>query len=158
MRQYWLLKTEPEHYAYADLEHDGTTVWDGVSNNAALLHLRAMRPGDQALIYHTGDERQAVGVAEITSAPYADPQLADSRLVVVDVRPLRRLARPVPLAAVKADSWFADFALVRQGRLSVVPVSPAQWVRLLALAGAGDGETECEGDTEMGRPGARVRG
>ncbi|MBK9943628.1 MAG: EVE domain-containing protein [Kouleothrix sp.] len=151
MRQYWLLKTEPEHYAYADLERDGTTVWDGVSNNAALLHLRAMRPGDQALIYHTGDERQAVGVAEITSAPYADPQLADSRLVVVDVRPLRRLARPVPLAAVKADSWFADFALVRQGRLSVVPVSPAQWARLLALAGAGDGETGCEGDTEMGR-------
>ena len=132
---YWLLKTEPADYAYTDLERDGATVWDGVSNNAALLHIRAMRPGDQALIYHTGDERQAVGLAEITSAPYADPQLADPRLVVVAVRPLRRLARPVTLAQVKADPAFGDFALVRQGRLSVVPVSPEQWARLLALAG-----------------------
>ncbi|WP_409574082.1 EVE domain-containing protein [Kouleothrix sp.] len=132
---YWLLKTEPEAYAYADLERDGATVWDGVSNNAALLHIRAMRPGDQALIYHTGDERQAVGLAEITSAPYADPRQADPKLAVVDIRPLRRLGRPVTLAQVKADPAFADFALVRQGRLSVVPVSPEQWARLMALAG-----------------------
>ena len=134
-KKFWLLKSEPDNYAYADLERDGATIWDGVSNNAALLHLRAMQPGDQALIYHTGDERQAVGVAEITSAPYADPRLGDPKLVVVDVRPLRRLAQPVTLAQVKAEPFFADFALVRQGRLSVVPVSPEQWARLLALAG-----------------------
>src|SRR5690349_11070692 len=133
--RFWLLKTEPDHYSYADLERDGATVWDGVSNNAALKHIRDMRPGDQALIYHTGDERQAVGLAEVTSAPYADPQIGDSRLVVVDVKPLRALARPVGLAAVKADPWFAGFALVRQGRLSVVPVTPEQWARLMALAG-----------------------
>jgi predicted RNA-binding protein with PUA-like domain len=132
---FWLLKTEPGNYAYADLERDGATVWDGVSNNAALLHMRKMRAGDLALIYHTGDERQAVGLAEITSAPYADPRAGDPKLVVVDVRPLRRLARPVTLAQVKADQWFAGFALVREGRLSVVPVTPEQWARLLALAG-----------------------
>jgi predicted RNA-binding protein with PUA-like domain len=137
MSSYWLLKTEPEAYAYADLERDGSTIWDGVSNNAALIHIRNMRPGDQALIYHTGDERQAVGLAEVTSAPYPDPKLGDQKLVVVDVRPLRRLARPVTLAEVKADQFFADFALVRQGRLSVVPVSSEQWARLMAMAGEG---------------------
>ena len=133
--RFWLLKTEPDNYSYADLERDGATIWDGVANNTALMHIRTMQPGDLALIYHTGDERQVVGLAEVTSAPYADPRLADPRLVVVDVRPLRRLARPVTLAAVKADPAFADFALVRLGRLSVVPVSAEQWARLMAMAG-----------------------
>ena len=137
MTQYWLLKTEPDDYSFADLTRDGGTVWDGVSNNAALIHLRAMQLGDQALIYHTGDERQAVGIATITSAPYADPKLGNPKLVVVDVAPLRLLARPVTLAAIKAEPAFADFALVRQGRLSVVPVSPEQWARLLGMAGEG---------------------
>jgi predicted RNA-binding protein with PUA-like domain len=131
---FWILKTEPDAYSYADLVRDGGTVWDGVSNNAALLHLRAARPGDQALIYHTGDERQAVGLAEVTSGPYPDPKLEDPKLVVIDLRPLRALPRPVGLAAIKADPFFADFALVRQGRLSVVPVGPEQWERLLAMA------------------------
>jgi predicted RNA-binding protein with PUA-like domain len=135
MNRFWLLKTEPDHYSYADLERDGGTVWDGVANNAALMHIRMMQPGDLALIYHTGDERQAVGLAEITSAPYPDPQAGDPKLVVVDLRPLRRLPRPVTLAAVKADPEFADFALVRQGRLSVVPATDAQWARLLRMAG-----------------------
>jgi predicted RNA-binding protein with PUA-like domain len=135
MNKFWLLKTEPEHYSYADLERDGTTVWDGVGNNTALMHIRTMQPGDLALIYHTGAERQAVGLAEITSAPYADPQAGDPKLVVVDLRPLRRLPQPVTLAAVKADPEFADFALVRQGRLSVVPVTPEQWSKLLLMAG-----------------------
>ena len=133
--RFWLLKTEPGDYAYADLERDGATVWDGVSNNAALKNIREMRPGDQALIYHTGDERQVVGVAEITSEPYPDPRAGDAKLVVVDITQLRRLPRPVALADVKADASFADFALVRQGRLSVVPVTAEQWVRLLAMAG-----------------------
>jgi len=130
----WILKSEPEAYSYADLVRDGRAVWDGVANNAALMHMRTMRPGDQALIYHTGDERRAVGLATITSAPYPDPQLDDVRLVVVDVAPVRALPHPVGLAAVKADPFFADFALVRQARLSVVPVSDAQWLRLLAMA------------------------
>jgi predicted RNA-binding protein with PUA-like domain len=135
MNKFWLLKTEPDNYSYADLERDGATVWDGVSNNTALMHIRAMQPGDLALIYHTGDQRQAVGLAEITSAPYADPKLGDPKLMVVDIRPLRRLAQPVTLGVVKADPEFADFALVRQGRLSVVPVTPEQWGKLLAMAG-----------------------
>lgn len=132
---YWLLKTEPQAYSYADLLREGGTVWDGVTNNVALKHLRTMQPGDQALIYHTGDERRAVGLAEVTSAPYPDPRQDDPRLVVVDVRPLRLLPRPVDLATIKADPFFAEFALVRQGRLSVVPVTPEQWARLLAMAG-----------------------
>jgi len=132
---FWLLKTEPDHYSYADLERDGATVWDGVSSNAALKNIRDMRPGDLALIYHTGDERQAVGLAEVTSAPYPDPQAGDPKLVVVNLKALRRLARPVPLAAVKADAAFADFALVREGRLSVVRVAPEQWARLMGMAG-----------------------
>ena len=135
MNRFWLLKTEPDHYSYADLERDGATIWDGVANNTALMHIRTMQPGDLALIYHTGDERQAVGLAEITSAPYPDPQAGDPKLVVVDLRPLRRLPQPVTLAAVKADPAFADFALVRQGRLSVVPVTPEQWRKLLGMAG-----------------------
>jgi predicted RNA-binding protein with PUA-like domain len=133
---FWLLKTEPDAYSFADLLRGDVTRWDGVSNNAALLHLRAMCAGDAALIYHTGDERQAVGLAEIASAPYADPQAGDPKLVVVDVRALRPLPKPVTLAAIKADPFFADFALVRQARLSVVPVSEAQWRRLLEMAGA----------------------
>lgn len=135
MPSYWLLKTEPDNYSYADLAYEGSTVWDGISNNAALKHMRAMQPGDQALIYHTGDERQAVGLAEVTSAAYPDPQQSDPKLLVVNVCALRPLAQPVTLAAVKADSAFAGFALVREPRLSVVPVSPEQWARLLAMAG-----------------------
>jgi predicted RNA-binding protein with PUA-like domain len=132
---FWILKTEPEAYSYDDLMRDGVTAWDGVANNAALLHLRAMAPGDEALIYHTGDERRAVGLAVVTSGPYPDPKLADPKLVVVDVRAVRSLPAPVTLAAIKADPAFADFALVRQGRLSVVPVTPAQWAQLMAMAG-----------------------
>ena len=135
MNKFWLLKSEPDNYSYADLERDGATTWDGVANNTALMHIRTMQPGDLALIYHTGDERQAIGLAEITSAPYADPKLGDPKLVVVDLKPLRRLPLPVTLAAVKADPEFADFALVRQGRLSVVPVTPEQWGKLLGMAG-----------------------
>ncbi|MBC8161255.1 MAG: EVE domain-containing protein [Roseiflexaceae bacterium] len=135
-KRFWLLKTEPEIYSYADLVRDGATVWDGVANNTALKHLREMQPGDQAMIYHTGDERQAVGIAQITSAAYADPKQNDPKLVVVDLQPLRPLAAPVTLAAVKADPFFAGWALVTQARLSVVPVSAAQWAHLLEMATA----------------------
>ncbi|NJN17362.1 MAG: EVE domain-containing protein [Oscillochloris sp.] len=139
MPNYWLLKSEPEAYSYADLEREASAVWDGVANNAALKHMREAQPGDMVLIYHTGDERQAVGLAEITSAPYPDPKQDDPRLIVFDVRPLQPLPQPVTLAAIKADPFFADFALVRQARLSVVPVNPEQWARILALAGVSNG-------------------
>ena len=134
--QYWLLKTEPNDYAFADLMRDSAAVWDGVSNNAALIHLRAMHPGDLALIYHTGDERQAVGLAEITSEPYPDPQQNDPKLVVVNLKPLQPLARPVTLTAIKATPAFADFALQHVAQTNQrVPVQPD-------LAGLGPIEPE----------------
>lgn len=134
-QQVWLLKTEPDVYSYADLERDGATVWDGIANNAALKFMRSMRPGDLALIYHTGDERRAVGLAQITTAAYPDPKQSDPKLIVVDVRPIRPLARPVTLAAVKADPFFTGWALIREPRLSVLPVSAEQWARVLTMAG-----------------------
>lgn len=130
---YWLLKTEPSTYSYADLERDGTTVWDGVANAQALIHIRQMHPGDLVLIYHSGDERAVIGQAEIVSAPYADPQLGDPKRVVVDVRVKQRLSQPIPLATIKADPAFTQFGLVRQSRLSVVPVPDQLWSKLLAL-------------------------
>ena len=129
----WLLKTEPSTYAFADLVRDGRTTWDGVSNPAALGHLRAMKKGDEALVYHTGDEKAAVGIARVASDPYPDPKQKDPRLVVVDLEPVRALPRPVTLKAVKADPRFADFALVRISRLSVMPVTASQWEALQAL-------------------------
>ena len=134
MPNYWLLKTEPSTYAYATLERDGRTVWDGVSNPLALKHLRSMKTGDLAFVYHTGDEKQIVGIAEITAAPYPDPKQGDPKLVVVDLKPKQKLAKPVPLSAVKARKEFADFELVRMGRLSVMPVSPQRWKKLLEMA------------------------
>ena len=130
----WLLKTEPDHYSYDDLERDRATVWDGVRNNAALKHIRAVREGDRALVYHTGDERAAVGIGRVTKDPYPDPHGDSPAIVVFDLAPERRLARPVTLAAVKAEPAFAGFALVRIPRLSVMPVPPELWDRLLAMA------------------------
>ncbi|PMB19365.1 ubiquinol-cytochrome C reductase [Fischerella thermalis CCMEE 5205] len=131
---YWLLKTEPEEYSYSDLEHNGSTVWNGVSNALALKHLRTMTIGDLALIYHTGKERRIIGVAEVTSQPYPDPKLDDTKRVVVDLQPVQRLPQPVSLAQIKKDSSFADFDLLRLPRLSVVPVSESHWERLLQLS------------------------
>ncbi|MEH2387682.1 MAG: EVE domain-containing protein [Nostoc sp.] len=130
---YWLLKTEPENYSYFDLERDGSTVWDGVNNSLALKHIRTMLLGDLALIYHTGKERQVIGLAEIVSQPYIDPALNDSKLAVVDVRALRRVYQPVTLAQIKQDNKFTDFDLLRLPRLSVVPVGEVYWQRLIDL-------------------------
>ena len=129
---YWLLKTEPSDYAYADLEADQGTVWDGVGNNLALKHLRQIRRGDQALIYHTGGERMVVGIAEVTSDPFPDPERENPRLVVVEVKPKRKLAEPIRLADIKSDPELKDFDLVRLPRLSVMPVTEAVWKRLLS--------------------------
>jgi predicted RNA-binding protein with PUA-like domain len=123
----WLLKTEPSEYAYDDLEREGEAVWDGVANPAALKNLRAMTVGDRAFIYHTGDVRAVVGVAEVTRAAYPDPKSKNPRLVVVGLRPVGRLAKPVGLPEIKSLAVFAQSPLVRQGRLSVVPVDAAQW-------------------------------
>ena len=135
MSNYWLLKTEPSAYSFADLERDGKTVWDGVTNALALKHLRAMKKGDLAFIYHTGDERQIVGIAEVASQPYPDPKQRDPKLVVVDFKPRERLHRPVTLAEIKARKEFADWELMRMGRLSVMPVSPEGWTRVAKMAG-----------------------
>lgn len=130
----WLLKSEPGTYSFADLERDGQTRWDGISNNLALKNLRSAHRGDQALIYHTGDERAIVGTAEITSDAYPDPKQKDPRLVVVDLKAGRRLPRPVTLDDVKRQDALKDFALVRMPRLSVMPVNDAQWKLLMELA------------------------
>jgi predicted RNA-binding protein with PUA-like domain len=129
----WLLKSEPTTYSFADLLREQVTTWDGVKNPAALNHLRAMKNGDQALFYHTGDEKAIVGVARIVSNPYRDPQLEDPKRAVVDIAPVRGLKTPVSLARIKTDPRFAGFALVRIPRLSVMPVTPEQWEALLAL-------------------------
>ncbi|MEO6436519.1 MAG: EVE domain-containing protein [Tepidisphaeraceae bacterium] len=131
---YWLLKTEPDCYAWPDLERDKKTTWDGVSNELALKHIRTMKKGDLALIYHTGGERQAVGIAEIVSAPYADPKEGDERLAVVDLKARKKLASPVGLDVIKADKAFAGWDLLRISRLSVVPVPAAMWKRIGELA------------------------
>jgi predicted RNA-binding protein with PUA-like domain len=131
---YWLLKTEPSTYSYSDLERDKKATWDGVTNPVALKNIRSMARGDRAFIYHTGDEKCIVGIAEIVSDPYPDPKARDARIVVVDLAPKERLTTTVSLAAVKARKEFSDFALVRIARLSVMPVSPAQWKALLRMS------------------------
>ena len=135
---YWLLKTEPDCYAWDDLVRDKSAVWDGVSNALALKHIRSMKKGDLALVYHTGDERRAVGIAEVKANPYADPKAGDEKLAVVDLKPKKKLARPVALPEIKADAAFAGWDLLRIGRLSVVPVPEAMWDRLLELSQNGE--------------------
>jgi predicted RNA-binding protein with PUA-like domain len=130
---HWILKTEPSEYGFSDLLRERRTRWEGVSNPVALKHLRSMLEGDDACIYHTGNEKALIGLARIVSAPYADPK--NPKLVVVDIEAVKPLPRQVTLAEIKADPAFADLALVRQGRLSVVPVAPALWKRLMGMAG-----------------------
>ena len=136
MVQKWLFKSDPETYSFSDLEREGKTVWDGVSNNLALKHLRSARKGDSVLIYHTGEERAVVGVAEVLTDAYPDPKQTEPRLVVVDIKAVKRLVRPVGLDEIKKQAPLKDFALVRLPRLSVMPVSEEQWKELLGLAKA----------------------
>lgn len=131
---YWLLKTEPDCYSWDDLARDRSTTWDGVSNALALKHIRSMNKGDLALIYHTGDERSAVGIARVTSTPYPDPKAEDDRLAVVDLKAKRKLKQPVTLSDIKADKSFDGWEFLRIGRLSVVPVPQAMWERILDLS------------------------
>ena len=118
----YLLKTEPTVYSFADLQRENTTIWDGVTNPAAVKHLREMKPGEQLVIYHTGDEKSAVGTATVVSV-----DASDAKNPRVKIKVGKPLAKPVTLAEVKANKLFADSPLVRQGRLSVVPLTDAQY-------------------------------
>jgi predicted RNA-binding protein with PUA-like domain len=130
---YWLVKQEPSAYSWSDLERDGETEWDGVHNALALRHLREMRVGDLALLYHSGDERACVGILRIVREPKPDPH-DDRGSWTVRVRPVRRLKRPVTLAEIRTDPTFVGFDLLRISRLSVMPVRKDRWKGVLALA------------------------
>jgi predicted RNA-binding protein with PUA-like domain len=129
---YWLLKTEPDAYAWDDLVRERTTAWTGVKNPQAQANLRAMKAGDRAVIYHSGEKR-AVGVAEVVRPAYPDPT-GDGEVVCVDVRAVEPLPAPVPLETLKQEPAFEGSVLVKQGRLSVVPLAPAEWRDLAATA------------------------
>jgi predicted RNA-binding protein with PUA-like domain len=130
----WLLKSEPSEYSYDHLERQKKGVWDGVANNQALIHLRNMRKGDRAFMYHSGKEKLVVGILDIVSDPYPDPRKNDPRLVVVDVAPRGRLTSPVALSDIKRNAAFASFELVRFSRLSVMPVPPVLWEKILGMS------------------------
>jgi predicted RNA-binding protein with PUA-like domain len=122
MPSYWLVKTEPSTYSFEDLKREGVATWDGVKNPVAMKHLRAMQPGDEVLVYHTGNEKAVIGMATVVAA--GDPPKLKAK---------GRLARPVTLAEIKQDKAFADLALVRIGRLSVQPVGASQFRKILTL-------------------------
>lgn len=132
----FLVKTEPSTYSFADLVRERRAVWDGVSNPVALRHLATIRKGDTVIVYHTGDEKQAVGLALAISDPYPDPKLEDVRRLVIDLEPDRPLPRPVTLAQVKADPVLKATELARLPRLSVIPFTAPEYQKLLRLAGA----------------------
>jgi predicted RNA-binding protein with PUA-like domain len=134
----WLCKQEPGCYSYDDLERDGSTVWDGVSNALARKHLRQMKPGDRVLFYHTGKEKAVVGEMVVTGEPRPDPNADDEHAMVVEMKPVRRLPAAVTLAQIKADKALANWDLVRISRLSVVPVTEAQWRRVAEIAAGKD--------------------
>jgi predicted RNA-binding protein with PUA-like domain len=129
---YWLMKSEPGTYSWADLLRDGATDWDGVRNNAARLHLRAMQAGDEAFFYHSGDERAVVGMMRITGAGKPDGE--DGAWVKVPVKPVGALG-PVTLTAIKAEPRLAKMELIRQSRLSVSPVREEEWAVVLEMGG-----------------------
>ena len=128
---YWLMKSEPSSYSWDDLVRDGRTMWDGVRNNAARLHLRAMKPGDEAFFYHSMDERAVVGVMKITGT--GQPDGDDGSWVKVPVEPVKALAKPVTLAEIKAEPRLAKMELIRQSRLSVAPVRDEEWKLILEM-------------------------
>ena len=128
---YWLMKSEPSSYSWADLVRDGGTMWDGVRNNAARLHLRAMKAGDEALFYQSMEDRSVVGIMRITGT--GQPDGDDGSWVKVPVEPVRSLANPVTLASIKAEPKLAQMELIRQSRLSVAPVRDEEWKLILEM-------------------------
>lgn len=134
---HWLVKSEPSKYPFADLQRDGRTVWDGVRNNAAALHLRAMKVGDQVLYYHSREGLAVVGIAEVAREHFLDPSDPAGRFVAVELVPVRALKREVTLSEMKAAPALGGMAMLRQSRLSVSPVTGPEWAQILALAGEG---------------------
>ena len=130
----WLFKTEPSVYSYQQLEKDKKTMWDGVANNLALKNLKDIKKGDLIFIYHTGDEKQAVGIARALGGAYPDPGKKDPKLLVVDIEAVKPLPKPVTLAEVKADKKLANFDLVRNSRLSIMKVTDEQWEIMEGMA------------------------
>jgi predicted RNA-binding protein with PUA-like domain len=130
----WLMKSEPESYGWADLVRDGATEWDGVRNNAARLHLKAMKPGDEAFFYHSMSDKAVVGIMRVTRGAEPDPKAPE--WVRVRVEPVRPLAKPVTLAEIKAEPALARMELIRQSRLSVAPVREEEWAKVLEMAGS----------------------
>ena len=134
---YWLIKTEPEEYSWADLERDRKAAWTGVRNFAARNNLRAMAKGDLCLFYHSMSEKAVVGVAQVVRTAYPDPSAAEGDWSSVDAKPVFALERPVTLAQIKADKSLAGMELLRQSRLSVCPVTKAEYARIVKLGGQG---------------------
>lgn len=134
----WLFKEEPENYNYDQLARDGRTSWTGVRNPVAQKHLRSVRKGDRIFFYHTGKEKAVVGIAKAAADAYPDPADPGGKLYAVDVLPVKKLTHPVTLAAVKADKFFASFALTRVPRLSVMPVTDDEWERIERMGSAGN--------------------
>ena len=132
---YWLVKSEPSVYGYDQLEKDGQTTWDGVRNYAARNHLKAMKKGDQVLFYHSNEGLDIVGIAKVSKEHYQDPTTDEEAWVVVDLKPYKRLRKPVSLNDIKNDKRLKDMALVRIGRLSVQPVTEKEWKVIMAIAG-----------------------
>ncbi|MGB3758723.1 MAG: EVE domain-containing protein [Rivularia sp. (in: cyanobacteria)] len=130
----WLLKTEPNEYSYTDLEKENIAVWDGVKNALALKNMRTMLRGEEVFIYHTGKERRIVGVAQVAKTAYPDPKLTDVKRLVIDIRAVRKLPESITLAQIKQDENMKGFELIRLPRLSIVPVLPQYWQRLLEMA------------------------
>ncbi len=135
MPNYWILKTDAGGYTWGELALEGRTTWDGVKNSLALIHMRKMVAGDRVMIYQSGRDKAVLGLAKIVKSPVPDPNKTDPKLVVVGVQADKPLPIPIPLARIKADPAFATLGLVRMSRLSVMPVEPAQWDRLLELGG-----------------------
>jgi predicted RNA-binding protein with PUA-like domain len=131
----WLLKSEPGTYSFADLQRDGHTVWDGVRNNTAALHLKAMQVGDEALFYHSGEGKEVVGVARITKAAFPDKSDPAGRFVAVEIAPVRPVPKRVTLAQMKATPALAEMAMIKLSRISVSPVRDGEWSTILKMAG-----------------------
>ena len=132
--RYWLMKSEPEAFGWDDLVRDGETLWDGVRNHRAAMNLRTMKQGETAFFYHSVTGKEIVGIAEISETGLTDPKDPTGKWAAVKVKPVAPLARPVTLAEIKADPSFAEMELVRQSRLSVAEVRPAEWDRICSLA------------------------
>ncbi len=136
MGNHWLVKSEPAKYAFADLQRDGKTVWDGVRNNAAALHLKAMKTGDEVLYYHSQEGLAVVGIAKVVKEAFPDATDPSGRFVAVELAPVRALKCPVALKDMKANPALSSLEMIRQSRLSVSPVRPEEWAAILEMAEA----------------------